>query len=279
MLGPQRIPHHQVGEVQGGVVAIERIAERGVRVQRIRIPAARHDRSCLDVDVLDAQRGAEVVGELVQEALHLRLPALLRAVKARLVLEVDADPVVIRVVTLPRPPPHLAGNSSHHDGDRVNAHPVLAHEIEVDHVGQHAVVMLQHQVEVAVRVRLVALRQLFAQRLHRRVEVIRVVLEILVDHVPGDRDSRHIPDAHIHQRPVGGLCEGEQLVGLHRFPRLPSPLGEQVRHASKEVPRRIELDSRADQLDGQAAAQVHRLPPLTLAPQVRRMGKTIIEPP
>lgn len=126
---------------------------------------------------------------------------------------------------------------------------VRANEVEVDDVGQHLILVLEHHVELASWVRLPACRKVVSERPHRNIEIVRAAAQVLVDHPVADADPRDIVHSQAHERPISGLGQREELVKLHLFLAVPAPLGEQVCHPAKEIGWGQQLDSGPDEID------------------------------
>ena len=79
----------------------------------------------------------------------------------------------------------------------MDAYLVLTNEVEVDDVGQDAIVILQDHVELAMRVWLVPASQLVLQSPHRRLEIISPALKVLIDDLVCNRNSNDVIHAKI----------------------------------------------------------------------------------
>src|SRR5205823_2259540 len=96
--------------------------------------------------------GPEMVGHTRYKTVELPLPEILAVVPPKLVAELGPEPVLILCIALPVTLLHLAGHRGNGDRDRVDAWPMAAHEVQVDNIVEHAVVVLEHQVELAMRI-------------------------------------------------------------------------------------------------------------------------------
>src|SRR6266511_4906599 len=110
-----------------------------------------------DVEVSDTEVGAEVVGNLIEEGHPVFLPGTDRLVEAVSGLKIPANPLLIRILLFlcTASERTRCRRDPHHD--RLNADPVLADEIEVNHIAQHPIVMLHDPVEPPVRTALTPL--------------------------------------------------------------------------------------------------------------------------